>query len=99
MKLEAIDKMSSGLVCVASVANVMAGRILVHFDGWELDYDYWVVPNNSPYIHPVGWCAEVGIELNSPNGTLEGENVIRTLAKEGGVPGNALGRLWFKHAQ
>ena len=34
MKLEAVDKLSAGLVCVATVSNVMADRVLVHFDGW-----------------------------------------------------------------
>ena len=26
---------------------------LIHFDGWDLEYDYWVTPS-SPYIHPKG---------------------------------------------
>ena len=34
MKLEAVDKLSADLVCVATVSNVMAGRVLIHFDGW-----------------------------------------------------------------
>ena len=68
MKLEAVDKHNAGLVCVATVANVLAGRVLVHFDGWEIDYDYWVVPSTSPYLHPVGWCAAYGIELIPPKG-------------------------------
>jgi hypothetical protein len=42
--------------------------VLVHFDGWDIDYDYWVTPNTSPYIHPVGWCTENGVELNPPRG-------------------------------
>ena len=45
----------------------MDGRVLIHFDGWELDYDYWVTPH-SPYIHPKGWCAERGVVLNKPKG-------------------------------
>ena len=53
LKLEAVDRSNNTLVCVATVTNVMDGRVLVHFDGWELDYDYWVTPQ-SPYIHPKG---------------------------------------------
>ena len=34
----------------------------------DIDYDYWVVPASSPYIHPAGWCKEQGIELNPPKG-------------------------------
>lgn len=41
MKLEAVDKKNPGLVCVASVANVVEDRILVHFDNWDDTYDYW----------------------------------------------------------
>ena len=48
--------------------NVVGGRILVHFDGWEWDYDYWVVPSQSPFIKPAGWCALQGIELHPPRG-------------------------------
>ncbi len=59
LKLEAVDKSNTSLICVATVTNVMDGRVLVHFDGWDLDYDYWVTPN-SPYIHPKGWCADKG---------------------------------------
>ena len=53
LKLEAVDRSNNTLVCVATVTNVMDGRVLIHFDGWELDYDYWVTPQ-SPYIHPKG---------------------------------------------
>ena len=71
MKLEAVDKCNISYVCVATVANVMDGRVLIHFDGWEMDYDYWVTPHNSPYVHPVGWCQENGQELHPPKGTIE----------------------------
>lgn len=66
-KLEAVDRQNTSLVCVATVTNVMDGRVLVHFDGWEIDYDYWVTPS-SPYIHHKGWCQENGIVLNPPKG-------------------------------
>ena len=39
----------------------------VHFDGWELDFDYWTTPT-SPYIHPLGWCEQNGVKLNPPKG-------------------------------
>ena len=52
-KLEAVDRSNTSLVCVATVTNVMDGRILIHFDGWDLDYDYWVTPS-SPYVRPKG---------------------------------------------
>ena len=52
-KLEAVDRSNTSLICVATVTNVMDGRVLIHFDGWDLEYDYWVTPS-SPYIRPKG---------------------------------------------
>ncbi|XP_066997858.2 lethal(3)malignant brain tumor-like protein 3 [Anabrus simplex] len=65
MKLEAVDRKNSYLVCVATVADIMDNRILVHFDSWDDIYDYWADPS-SPYIHPVGWCDQNGHTLTPP---------------------------------
>ncbi|XP_033219397.1 lethal(3)malignant brain tumor-like protein 3 isoform X3 [Belonocnema kinseyi] len=66
MKLEAVDRKHSSLVCVASIAGLMDSRILVHFDSWDEVYDYWA-DASSPYIHPVGWCHHNGHSLTPPN--------------------------------
>ncbi|XP_013413836.1 lethal(3)malignant brain tumor-like protein 4 isoform X2 [Lingula anatina] len=66
LKLEAVDKKNTALTCVATVADVVGDRLLIHFDGWEDIYDYWCEPT-SPYIHPVGWCQENGKALSPPN--------------------------------
>ncbi|XP_012282792.1 lethal(3)malignant brain tumor-like protein 3 isoform X2 [Orussus abietinus] len=66
MKLEAVDRKHSSLVCVASIAGLMDSRILVHFDSWDEVYDYWA-DASSPYIHPVGWCQHNGHKLTPPN--------------------------------
>lgn len=66
MKLEAVDRKNSSLVCVASIADLVDGRCLIHFDSWDEIYDYWVDPT-SPYIHPIGWCDEHGVTLTPPN--------------------------------
>lgn len=73
MKLEAVDKKNSSLVCVATIADVLDNRILVHFDSWDDIYDYWV-DCTSPYIHPVGWCKENGHQLTPPNGEFSSLN-------------------------
>uniref|UniRef100_A0A0P4WSK0 SAM domain-containing protein n=1 Tax=Scylla olivacea TaxID=85551 RepID=A0A0P4WSK0_SCYOL len=65
MKLEAEDRKNMW-VCVATVADVLDNRVLIHFDGWEKAYDVWNEVS-SPYIHPVGWCAENGVVLHPPN--------------------------------
>lgn len=41
MKLEAVDRKNPGLVCVASVTDVIDDHFLVHFDNWDDTYDYW----------------------------------------------------------
>ncbi|CAH1115475.1 unnamed protein product [Psylliodes chrysocephalus] len=66
MKLEAVDRKNTALVCVATVRDMMDNRILVHFDSWDDIYDYWADPT-SPYIHPVGWCDQYGHNLTPPN--------------------------------
>ncbi|KAK9504696.1 hypothetical protein O3M35_010966 [Rhynocoris fuscipes] len=72
MKLEAVDRKNTFLVCVATVAGVIENRILVHFDSWGDVYDYWV-DTSSPYIRPVGWCKENNHELTPPNGIKASE--------------------------
>uniref|UniRef100_A0A3B3SUZ4 L3MBTL histone methyl-lysine binding protein 4 n=1 Tax=Paramormyrops kingsleyae TaxID=1676925 RepID=A0A3B3SUZ4_9TELE len=67
MKLEAVDRKNPCLVCVASVADVIDHRFLVHFDNWDDTYDYWCDPS-SPHVHPVGWCQERGRPLTAPQG-------------------------------
>ncbi|XP_046442575.1 lethal(3)malignant brain tumor-like protein 1 isoform X2 [Daphnia pulex] len=66
MKLEAVDRRhSSHTLCVATVANVIGSRFLVHFDGWDSIYDYWADPS-CPYVHPVGWAQEHNTTLTPP---------------------------------
>lgn len=68
MKLEAVDRRhSSHTLCVATVANVIGSRFLVHFDGWDSVYDYWADPT-CPYVHPVGWAQEHNTTLTPPCG-------------------------------
>ncbi|XP_064604758.1 lethal(3)malignant brain tumor-like protein 3 [Liolophura sinensis] len=64
-KLEAVDRKNTTLICVATVADTLGDKILVHFDGWDDEYDYWCDPG-CPYIHPVGWCQENAKALSPP---------------------------------
>lgn len=73
MKLEAVDRKNTSLVCVATVRDMMDSRILVHFDGWDDIYDYWADPT-SPYIHPIGWCDQYGHNLTPPSDYPDPEN-------------------------
>ncbi|MGH0145181.1 UNVERIFIED_CONTAM: hypothetical protein FKN15_056820 [Acipenser sinensis] len=67
MKLEAVDRKNPSLVCVASIADIVGNRFLVHFDNWDDTYDYWCNAS-SPHIHPVGWCQDNGRPLTAPQG-------------------------------
>uniref|UniRef100_A0A673HCE2 L3MBTL histone methyl-lysine binding protein 4 n=1 Tax=Sinocyclocheilus rhinocerous TaxID=307959 RepID=A0A673HCE2_9TELE len=75
MKLEAVDRKNPCLVCVASVADIVDQRFLVHFDNWDDTYDYWC-DASSPYIHPVGWCQDHGRPLTAPQGHPNPEHFV-----------------------
>nr|XP_060640635.1 lethal(3)malignant brain tumor-like protein 3 isoform X2 [Anolis sagrei ordinatus] len=65
MKLEAVDKKNPSLMRVATIADMLDNRLLVHFDNWNESYDYWC-DSGSPYIRPVGYCQETGTPLITP---------------------------------
>jgi hypothetical protein len=54
MKLEAVDRANTALVCVATIADIIDNWLLIHFDGWDDSYDYWA-ETTSPYIHAINW--------------------------------------------
>ncbi|KAL7297830.1 hypothetical protein TKK_0008863 [Trichogramma kaykai] len=65
MKLEAVDKRCPQFVRVASVIDVKDHLLKIRFDGWPENHAYWV-DDDSPDIHPVGWCAKTGHPLEPP---------------------------------
>ena len=69
MRLEAKDRKYPTLVCVATVAAVTQGKLLVHFDGWTRNYDYQC-ESESTDIHPVGWYKKRGHDLQKPQGNF-----------------------------
>ena len=52
MKLEAVDPLNPILVRVASVVQIVVGRLKIHFDGWTNDYDFWVREGSKYYVLP-----------------------------------------------
>nr|XP_046233773.1 lethal(3)malignant brain tumor-like protein 2 isoform X2 [Scatophagus argus] len=70
MKLEAVDLMEPRLVCVATVKRCVGRLLLIHFDGWEDEFDQWI-DHQSPDIYPVGWCELVGYQLQPPPGLVD----------------------------
>ena len=71
MKLEAVDRRFPYFVCVATVADTRekGHEVLIHFDGWSNDYDYWC-ESDAIELHPVGWCEMHGWELQVAKGIV-----------------------------
>ncbi|XP_077407755.1 lethal(3)malignant brain tumor-like protein 2 isoform X4 [Vanacampus margaritifer] len=69
VKLEAVDLMEPRLVCVATVKRSVGRLLLIHFDGWEDDFDQWV-DHESPDLYPIGWCHLTGYQLQPPPGLV-----------------------------
>lgn len=67
MKLEVVDKRNPILIRVATIADRTDHSLLIHFDGWSIVYDFWI-DDNSPDLHPVGWCFKTGHPLEPPIG-------------------------------
>ncbi|XP_068610573.1 lethal(3)malignant brain tumor-like protein 2 [Brachionichthys hirsutus] len=70
MKLEAVDLMEPRLVCVATVKRCVGRLLLIHFDGWDDEFDQWI-DHQSPDIYPVGWCQLSGYPLQPPPGLVD----------------------------
>ncbi|XP_077407752.1 lethal(3)malignant brain tumor-like protein 2 isoform X2 [Vanacampus margaritifer] len=83
VKLEAVDLMEPRLVCVATVKRSVGRLLLIHFDGWEDDFDQWV-DHESPDLYPIGWCHLTGYQLQPPPGLVVEDQVAQ--AKKPKVP-------------
>ena len=69
MKVEVVDIRNPLLVRVATISEVENYMVKIHFDGWAAHYDYWL-DDDSPDIHPPGWCAKTGHPLVPPIGKM-----------------------------
>ena len=68
MKLEAKDRKHPSLICVASIIDINDDdELLIHFDGWSAEYDYWCKPDSTD-IHPPMWCNKHHRQLQPPQG-------------------------------
>ncbi|CAK8690741.1 unnamed protein product [Clavelina lepadiformis] len=64
-KVEAVDRKHVELICAATITDIIDDYLLVHFDGWGNEYDYWV-KHTSAYIRPIGWCENNGKDISPP---------------------------------
>ena len=67
MRVEAKDRKNPALICVATLAEVRNRRLLVHFDGWSDNFNYWCSPDTTD-IHPPMWCGKNGMKVEPPYG-------------------------------
>jgi len=81
MRLEAVDRRNPQLVRAAEIVDVGEHRVKIHFSGWDGAYDYWV-DDDSPDLHPVGWCESTSHPLQSP---LSPEELVMS-PDHGGCP-------------
>ena len=65
MKIEVVDKRNPVLVRVATIEEIENHMVKIHFDGWFDKYDFWL-DDDSPDLHPPGWCAKTGHPLVPP---------------------------------
>lgn len=65
MKLEVVDRRNTKLIRVATVSDVEAHRVKIHFDGWADSYDYWL-DDDSTDMHAIGWCQSTDHTLTLP---------------------------------
>lgn len=65
MKLEVVDKRVPFLIRVATISEVKGHQVRVTYDGWPDELACWF-DDDSPDIHPVGWCLKTGHPLEPP---------------------------------
>ena len=80
MKLEAVDPLNLGTICVASIDEVLRdGYLMIDFDGSVVNNPVgsksptkctylFCYHASSPYIFPAGFCERNGIKLFAPKG-------------------------------
>jgi len=75
MSIEVVDLVIPSLVRIAKVVDVKYNEIKILYHGFNSNYAYWV-EDDSPDIHPVGWCFKTHHPLEIPPGkNLYIENV------------------------
>lgn len=67
MKLEADEIKFSNKICVATIGDIIDGRLLITFDGMDRSFNYWA-DGDSPHIHPINWHKQERLTLQAPPG-------------------------------
>lgn len=72
MRLEVVDPRNPSLIRPATVISHKGHRVKLHLDGWPNDYCFWL-EDDSPDLHPIGWCDATGHDLEPPPGFQMGK--------------------------
>ena len=75
-KLEAVDPKDPLLIYPATVKQVKGDRILVGFDGFDRQGEFWC-HYSSRDIFPVGWCQSTGHYLHGPGNLVEKKPLVK----------------------
>ncbi|XP_030559355.1 uncharacterized protein LOC115761654 isoform X1 [Drosophila novamexicana] len=67
MKLEVVDQRNPCLIRPATVVTRKGYRVQLHLDCWPAEYYFWL-EDDSPDLHPIGWCEATSHELEVPPG-------------------------------
>lgn len=70
MKLEVVDQRNPCLIRPATVVTRKGYRVQLHMDCWPSEYYFWL-EDDSPDLHPIGWCEATSHELETPPGFLQ----------------------------
>ncbi|EDW98519.1 uncharacterized protein LOC6538280 isoform X1 [Drosophila yakuba] len=75
MKLEVVDQRNPCLIRPATVVTRKGYRVQLHLDCWPTEYYFWL-EDDSPDLHPIGWCEATSHELETPPGYLQTKSVM-----------------------
>eukprot|EP00802_Teleaulax_amphioxeia_P018700 Tamp_18905.p1 GENE.Tamp_18905~~Tamp_18905.p1 ORF type:complete len:377 (-),score=76.31 Tamp_18905:161-1198(-) len=67
MKVEAIDRTFKDIITVATVKAIEGDLVLIGFDGWGEEYDYWAAVDDGDF-QPPGTAMRAQARLSPPNG-------------------------------
>jgi len=67
MKVEALDRSFKDIITIATIKEIDGNKILLGFDGWPENYDYWVDKDDGDF-QPPGTCMRANARLSPPNG-------------------------------
>ncbi|KAH8306265.1 hypothetical protein KR018_005387, partial [Drosophila ironensis] len=75
MKLEVVDQRNPCLIRPATVVTRKGYRVQLHLDCWPTEYYFWL-EDDSPDLHPIGWCEATSHELEPPPGYIQDKPVM-----------------------